>query len=118
LLINFNSTLDDENILKFLGACITENNEILLVMEYMERGSLRDVLNKTEGKIDWKLKIRLCIDAAKGMEYLHNCKPPLIHRDIKSSNLLIDKKWRCKVAGKLFDILLRFLFRKFVGIFF
>jgi len=96
--IKIMSTLDNENILKFLGASISENNDILLVMEYMEKGSLRDVLLKTEGKIDWKLKLRLAIDACKGMEYLHSFNPPLIHRDIKSSNLLIDKKWRCKVA--------------------
>ena len=60
-----------------------------MITEYMEHGSVKDVLEKTGGRIDWKLKIRLATDAALGMEYLHSCDPPIIHRDLKSSNILV-----------------------------
>jgi len=96
--IKIMSTLDHQNVLKFLGASITQTGEVFLVTEFMEHGSVKDVLANTEGKIDWKLKIRLAVDAARGMQYLHSCHPPIIHRDLKNSNLLIDKKWRCKIA--------------------
>jgi len=96
--IKIMSTLDHKNILKFLGTSITAEGDVLLVTEFMENGSVKDLLDKTGGKIDWKLKMRLAIDAARGMDYLHSCQPPIIHRDLKNSNLLIDKKWRCKVA--------------------
>jgi tRNA A-37 threonylcarbamoyl transferase component Bud32 len=96
--IKIMSTLDHQNVLKFLGASITANGEVFLVTEFMEHGSVKDLLANTDGKIDWKLKIRLAVDAARGMQYLHSCHPPIIHRDLKNSNLLIDKKWRCKIA--------------------
>eukprot|EP01119_Soliformovum_irregulare_P021472 TRINITY_DN7153_c0_g1_i2.p1 TRINITY_DN7153_c0_g1~~TRINITY_DN7153_c0_g1_i2.p1 ORF type:complete len:1103 (-),score=306.90 TRINITY_DN7153_c0_g1_i2:47-3286(-) len=96
--IQLMSGLQHDNVLKFFGASITKGDEIFLVIEYMEHGSLRDLLLRTEGQMDRKLKLRLAIDAASGMEYLHSRNPVIIHRDLKSSNLLIDKKWRCKVA--------------------
>jgi len=96
--IKIMSTLDHQNVLKFLGASITPTGEVFLVAEFMEHGSIKELLSNTDGKIDWKLKIRLAVDAARGMQYLHSCNPPIIHRDLKNSNLLIDKKWRCKIA--------------------
>ncbi len=96
--IKIMSSLDHKNILKFLGASITKTDEVFLVAELMENGSIRDLLSKTDGHLDWKLKIRLAVDAARGMMYLHSRKPPIIHRDLKSSNLLIDKQFHCKVA--------------------
>eukprot|EP01119_Soliformovum_irregulare_P006174 TRINITY_DN1796_c0_g2_i1.p1 TRINITY_DN1796_c0_g2~~TRINITY_DN1796_c0_g2_i1.p1 ORF type:complete len:1144 (-),score=335.54 TRINITY_DN1796_c0_g2_i1:51-3482(-) len=95
--IKIMSTLEHKNVLKFLGTSITHSGEVFLVTEYMEHGSIKDLLSNTEN-VDWKLKIRLAIDAARGMQYLHSCQPPIIHRDLKSSNLLIDKRWRCKIA--------------------
>jgi len=90
--IKIMSTLDHKNILKFLGASITSSGDVFLVTEFMDHGSVKDVIDKTQGKMDWKLKIRFAIDAARGMAYLHSCNPPIIHRDLKSSNMLVDKK--------------------------
>lgn len=69
-------------MLKFLGTSISESGEVFLVAEFMEHGSLRDLIYRAEGKVDWKLRVRLAIDAARGMEYLHSCHPPIIHRYI------------------------------------
>ena len=84
--------------MKFLGACFTQAGQVYLVTEYLENGSLRDILDKTKEQIDWKLKIRLLHDTSKGLNYLHSHNPAIIHRDLKPSNMLIDKKWRCKIA--------------------
>eukprot|EP01114_Cavostelium_apophysatum_P011195 TRINITY_DN2539_c0_g2_i2.p1 TRINITY_DN2539_c0_g2~~TRINITY_DN2539_c0_g2_i2.p1 ORF type:complete len:1198 (+),score=392.63 TRINITY_DN2539_c0_g2_i2:210-3803(+) len=96
--IKIMSSLNHENILELLGVCITKTDDVLLVTEFMEHGSMRDLLNRSGGKVDWKLKIRLAIDAANGIIYLHSREPPIIHRDLKTSNLLIDNRFRCKIA--------------------
>ena len=69
-----------------------------IVTELAERGSLFDVLKNRSIKLTLGRKINFCIDAAKGLIYLHNCKPPIIHRDLKTANLLVDKYWRVKVT--------------------
>ena len=71
---------------------------LLIVTELAERGSLFDVLKNRSIKLSFHRKINFCIDAAKGMVYLHNCKPPVIHRDLKSANLLVDKHWQVRVT--------------------
>eukprot|EP01116_Phalansterium_solitarium_P003345 TRINITY_DN14166_c0_g1_i1.p1 TRINITY_DN14166_c0_g1~~TRINITY_DN14166_c0_g1_i1.p1 ORF type:complete len:596 (+),score=240.19 TRINITY_DN14166_c0_g1_i1:408-2195(+) len=96
--IQLMSSMDHENVIKFLGVAICEGNEMLLVMQYMEHGSLKDLIQRSGGKIDPKLKLRLALDVAKGMEYLHSRNPPVIHRDLKTSNVLIDRRWRCVCA--------------------
>jgi len=96
--IKISNAFEHKNILKFLGTTITSNNEIYLVMEYMDNGSLKDVLDKNPTNFDFKLKLRMLIDASRGMEYLHSLNPPCFHRDLKPSNLLVDKKWRVKIA--------------------
>jgi serine/threonine protein kinase len=68
-----------------------------IVTEYMPRGSLRDVLNNTD-KIDWDLTVKMATDAAIGMNYLHTFDPPIIHRDLKSHNLLVDDNFHVKVT--------------------
>jgi receptor-interacting serine/threonine-protein kinase 3 len=77
---------------------LEKSEKILLVTEFMEQGSLKDLLHKYGTNIDFKLKTRLLLDAASGMKYLHSHDPPVVHRDLKPSNLLIDKKWHCKIA--------------------
>ena len=47
--------------------------------------------------LDWPKRLNMAMDAAKGMLHLHLCDPPIIHRDLKSPNLLVDKHWRVKV---------------------
>lgn len=49
-------------------------------------------------ELQWKMKVRLALDAARGMCYLHTMDPPIVHRDLKSLNLLVDSAWKLKVA--------------------
>lgn len=85
------------NILLFMGA-VTSPERLCIVTEFLPRGSLFRLLQKSTSKLDWRRRIHMAVDVARGMNYLHNCNPPVIHRDLKSSNLLVDKNWTVKVA--------------------
>ena len=50
-------------------------------------------------QLDWAKRLRMAVDAAKGMLHLHLCNPPIIHRDLKSTNLLVDKHWNVKARS-------------------
>eukprot|EP01102_Stenamoeba_stenopodia_P012134 TRINITY_DN3792_c0_g1_i2.p1 TRINITY_DN3792_c0_g1~~TRINITY_DN3792_c0_g1_i2.p1 ORF type:complete len:732 (-),score=135.02 TRINITY_DN3792_c0_g1_i2:82-2277(-) len=80
-----------------MGAC-TEPPNACIVTEYMPQGSLYDVLHNDSIPLDWKLIKNMAMDAARGMDYLHSSTPPVLHRDFKSLNLLVDQKWNLKVA--------------------
>ncbi|KAJ9160329.1 hypothetical protein P3X46_025740 [Hevea brasiliensis] len=80
-------------------------NEKILVYEYTKCGFLCDRLHKnnmeknSSGINSWKMRIKIALDAARGIEYLHNyAVPPIIHRDIKSSNILLDANWAARVC--------------------
>ena len=57
--------------------------------------------------LDDKRRLRMALDVARGMNYLHSCRPPIVHRDLKSPNLLVDKDWTCKVIPLLVSFLAR-----------
>ncbi|CAN1225753.1 LRR receptor-like serine/threonine-protein kinase GSO1 [Linum grandiflorum] len=82
------------HLVKLVGYCCNRGAGCnLLVYEYMENGSLWDWLHKQPKKLslDWEVRLRIAAGLAKGVEYLHHdCVPSIIHRDIKSSNLLLD----------------------------
>lgn len=89
-----------KNIVKLLYGCMGKDFKIL-VYEYMENGSLGDVLHGQEGVVvlDWATRFNIAVGAAQGLSYLHHdCVPPILHRDIKSNNILLDKDFRPKVA--------------------
>ncbi|XP_019188046.1 PREDICTED: LRR receptor-like serine/threonine-protein kinase HSL2 isoform X2 [Ipomoea nil] len=88
-----------KNIVKLLYGCMGKDFKIL-VYEYMENGSLGDVLHGEEGVVlDWPTRFNIAVGAAQGLAYLHHdCVPPILHRDIKSNNILLDKDFRPKVA--------------------
>ncbi|CAN6458412.1 unnamed protein product [Victoria cruziana] len=99
----FLSRLNHKNLVQLIGFCEEEMTELerLLVYEFMSNGSLHDHLHrKDESRLhDWVLRIRVALDAARGIEYLHTyAVPPIIHRDIKSANILLDATWTAKVA--------------------
>ena len=86
------------SIVLFMGTSI-QGKEMSIITEYIELGSLRDVLNNFNNcKFDWKTMLSMAIDAAKGMNYLHTYNPMIIHRDLKSYNLLVDRNFRIKVT--------------------
>jgi serine/threonine protein kinase len=69
-----------------------------IVMEYMPMGSLFDVLQNDDIALAWDAKVRFGVDIARGMTYLHECKPTLLHGDLKSLNVLVDKALNAKVS--------------------
>ncbi|CAH8259606.1 unnamed protein product [Arabidopsis lyrata] len=85
------------NVLLFMGA-VTSPHRLCIVSEFLPRGSLFRLLQKSTSKLDWRRRIHMALDIARGMNYLHHCSPPIIHRDLKSSNLLVDRNWTVKVA--------------------
>lgn len=85
------SRVDHPNIIKLFGAS-TQPPYVFLVMEFAECGSLYKVLHQLKPQVSYHSghAISWCLQCAKGVEYLHNMKPkPLIHRDLKSPNLLL-----------------------------
>jgi serine/threonine-protein kinase CTR1 len=70
------------------------------VTEYLSRGSLYRLLHKSGAReqLDERRRLSMAYDVAKGMNYLHNRNPPIVHRDLKSPNLLVDKKYTVKVC--------------------
>lgn len=74
-------------------------DEKLLVYEYMENGSLDRCLHGGNRQLDWPARVAIAIGAAQGLSYLHHgCSPPVVHRDVKSSNILLDAQLRPKIA--------------------
>ncbi|XP_004296242.1 PREDICTED: uncharacterized protein LOC101312816 [Fragaria vesca subsp. vesca] len=89
--------LQHPNILLFMGA-VTSPQHLCIVTEFLPRGSLFQLLQKNKSKLDWRRRVQMALDIARGMNYLHHFRPPIIHRDLKSSNLLVDKNWTVKVG--------------------
>ncbi|RCV21974.1 hypothetical protein SETIT_4G182400v2 [Setaria italica] len=91
------------NIVKLL-CCISSQSAKLLVYEYMESGSLYRWLHHRDREgapapLDWPTRLAIAIDAAKGLSYMHHdCAQPVVHRDVKSSNILLDPKFQAKIA--------------------
>uniref|UniRef100_A0A0E0FD95 Protein kinase domain-containing protein n=1 Tax=Oryza meridionalis TaxID=40149 RepID=A0A0E0FD95_9ORYZ len=83
------------NILLFMGA-VTSPQRLCIVTEFLPRGSLFRLLQRNNTKLDWRRRVHMALDIARGMNYLHHSSPPIIHRDLKSSNLLVDKNWTVK----------------------
>ncbi|KAL5818557.1 hypothetical protein ACOSQ4_022399 [Xanthoceras sorbifolium] len=89
------------NLVPLLGYCKV-GEERLLVYEYMRYGSLEDVLHdpkKSGIKLNWSVRRKIAIGAARGLAFLHhNCIPHIIHRDMKSSNVLLDENLEARVS--------------------
>uniref|UniRef100_A0A7N0ZS75 non-specific serine/threonine protein kinase n=1 Tax=Kalanchoe fedtschenkoi TaxID=63787 RepID=A0A7N0ZS75_KALFE len=99
--LEFLSRVHHKNLVRLLGYH-EDGNERILVYEWMKNGTLHDHLHKfaTSAHLtSWTARIKVALDAARGVEYLHAyAVPSIIHRDIKSSNILLDDKWTAKVS--------------------
>nr|APU94835.1 leucine-rich repeat receptor-like protein kinase [Pohlia nutans] len=91
------SRVHHRNLVQLIGFC-NDQGEQMLVYEFMPGGNLRDHLIPTE-MLDYATRVRIALGTAKGILYLHNeADPPIFHRDIKASNILLDQKLNAKVA--------------------
>ncbi|KAG6487462.1 hypothetical protein ZIOFF_056048 [Zingiber officinale] len=89
-----------KNLVSLVGYCMDEDH-LALVCEFMPKGNLKEYLraSRTDTPLKWEQRLRIAIDAAQGLEYLHiGCKPPLVHRDVKTANILLNERLEAKIT--------------------
>ncbi|XP_010522046.1 PREDICTED: PTI1-like tyrosine-protein kinase 1 [Tarenaya hassleriana] len=100
------SRLKHENLIQLLGYCVDGNLRVL-AYEFATMGSLHDILHGRKGvqgaqpgpTLDWMTRVRIAVEAARGLESLHEkAQPSVIHRDIRSSNVLLFEDFKAKIA--------------------
>ncbi|XP_019185255.1 PREDICTED: receptor-like protein kinase FERONIA [Ipomoea nil] len=97
------SKVRNEHLVSLIGFC-NEGTERVLVYEYMPRGTVADHLHKIDRKgngnppLSWERRLKISIGAARGLHFLHTSQHKVIHRDVKSSNILLDESWVAKIS--------------------
>ncbi|KAL3828094.1 hypothetical protein ACJIZ3_016896 [Penstemon smallii] len=99
--VNLLGRLRHRNIVRLLGF-VHNDSDAMIVYEFMENGSLGEALHGKEKEgllVDWVSRYNIAVGVAQGLAYLHNdCYPPVIHRDVKSNNILLDSKFEARIA--------------------
>ncbi|CAH8321362.1 unnamed protein product [Eruca vesicaria subsp. sativa] len=101
--INVISEIQHENLVKLYGCCV-EGNHRILVYNYLENNSLDKTLlaggyTQSGIQFDWTTRVNICIGVAKGLKFLHEeVRPHIVHRDIKASNILLDRNLSPKIS--------------------
>ncbi|PKI70983.1 hypothetical protein CRG98_008564 [Punica granatum] len=87
------------NLVSLVGYC-DEVENMALIYEFMSNGNLRQHLSEYNTNVlSWSQRLQIAVEAAQGLEYLHNgCKPPIIHRDLKTSNILLNESMQANIA--------------------
>ncbi|RXH68866.1 hypothetical protein DVH24_031199 [Malus domestica] len=98
--VNWLSKIQHQNIIRLLGYCV-HGEARFLVYDMVQNGSLDTQLcGPSHGSsLTWHLRLKIAVDVARGLEYLHeHCNPPVVHRDLKSSNILLDSNFNAKLS--------------------
>ncbi|XP_010278328.1 PREDICTED: protein STRUBBELIG-RECEPTOR FAMILY 3 isoform X2 [Nelumbo nucifera] len=100
-LVSSISKLKHANVIKLEGYC-AEHGQKLLIYEYCSNGTLHDALHSDDEinrKLSWNARIQMALGAARALEYLHEvCQPPIVHRNFKSANILLDDELVVRVS--------------------
>ncbi|THG00787.1 hypothetical protein TEA_000476 [Camellia sinensis var. sinensis] len=100
--VDIMSSLKHKNITPLLGICV-EDNELISVYDFLSGGNLEENLHGNSKKtsvLSWELRFKLAVEIAEALNYLHNeCSRPVIHRDVKSSNILLSNEFEPKVLS-------------------
>lgn len=93
------SRLHHRNLVNLLGYCV-DKGQLILVYEFLSNGSLASVLYDAGPRVlNWEERLQIALDVSHGIEYLHDgASPSVVHRDLKSANILLDSMMRAKVA--------------------
>ncbi|XP_078663366.1 mixed lineage kinase domain-like protein [Branchiostoma floridae x Branchiostoma belcheri] len=89
--------VETENVVRLYGIC-TDPGNYFLVMEYMHKGSLKSVLMNKDIELTWKRRIRMAMEAARGLYALHNAKKPMLHRNMSSKKFLVNEDLHVKIC--------------------
>ncbi|MCO5562612.1 hypothetical protein L7F22_016240 [Adiantum nelumboides] len=96
--VNVLSAVKHRNLVRLLGCCM-ESPDPLLVFEYVSNGTLAEHLQRERGDgLDWFTRLTIAAETADALAYLHTMDPPILHRDVKSRNILLDHDFNTKVA--------------------
>ncbi|XP_076949126.1 protein STRUBBELIG-RECEPTOR FAMILY 3-like [Bidens hawaiensis] len=100
-LVNNLDRIRHANVVELMGYC-SEHGQRLLIYEYCTNGTLQDALHSDDDykkKFSWNARVRMALGAAKALEYMHDfCEPPVIHRNFKSANVLLDDDLSVRVS--------------------
>ncbi|RCV14606.1 hypothetical protein SETIT_2G439300v2 [Setaria italica] len=97
--VTYLGELHHENLVRLVGYCSDSDSNKLLVYEYMVRGNLENHLfRRGTQPLSWPMRVSIAVDVARGMSFLHGQDNPVIFRDLKSSNVLLDADYRAKLS--------------------